>query len=196
MSPTKSRPQMARLRPRSEIYVAVAVGVGIVATTLVLVWALRPGTPGIPGTGGILVRQPRVSLWVALVAAALGWGLWFVLRSDRRPRRLSTRNAVLVVVGIVAVAAVLSAVFWPGGLVKHYQASPSAEVPIDPTGDPALDPSGDPSLDPTGDVPIDPTGDPAADPGADPGADSSGTGTPEGTPAAPADGSGGATPNP
>lgn len=122
---------MARLHSRSEIYVAVAVGVGIVVVTALLVWAMRPARAGIPGTGGLFTRQPRVCLWLLLVGVALFAGLWWALRSDRTRRRLSTRNAVLVVVGAVAVGAVLAAVFWPGGLVKEYKATPSAELPTD-----------------------------------------------------------------
>ena len=49
MSPTRSRKPVARVRPRSELVVAIAVAVGIVVATLFLVWALRPGEPGIPG---------------------------------------------------------------------------------------------------------------------------------------------------
>ena len=59
MSPPR-RKQTARIRPRSEVVVAVLVGVGIVVGTVLLIWLLRPkSADGTPGTGGLFTRQPR-----------------------------------------------------------------------------------------------------------------------------------------
>jgi hypothetical protein len=133
MSPTKQKKQVARLHERSEIVVAVLVGAGIVLATLVIIWAMRPGEPGVPGTGGIFSRQPRVTLLVILGVGALIWGLWWVRHGRRRPRRLSTRAASIVVIAVVIVGSVIAGIIWPGGLVKDYPSTPDfSDVEEDP----------------------------------------------------------------
>jgi len=123
MTPTRSRKQVARVRPRSEVVVAVAVAVGIVLATVFLVWALRPGTAGVPGTGGIMSRQPRVSVLIVAAVVVLAIGLWWVFRR-RGLRRFSRRVAALIVIGVVLVASILVAIFWPGGIVRDYPSAP------------------------------------------------------------------------
>jgi hypothetical protein len=121
MSPTKTRkPTAVRAHPRSEIVVAVLVAVGIVLATLLLVWLLRPGEPGVPGGGGLLARQPRATLWVVLGVALLAFGIWWVLNGRRRPKRVNKRTAVTVTAAVVIVLIVLAGIFWPGGLLRQY----------------------------------------------------------------------------
>jgi hypothetical protein len=142
MSPTRSRKQVARVRPRSEVVVAVAVAVGIVLLTVFLVWALRPGTAGVPGTGGFMSRQPRV--WVLIIVAliVLAVGLWWVFRR-RGLRRFSRRVAALIVIGVVLVASILIAIFWPGGIVRDYPSAPK-EPKTTPTTVPPTVPNTNP----------------------------------------------------
>jgi cytochrome bd-type quinol oxidase subunit 2 len=136
MSPTKK--SVAHLRPRSEIYVAIAVAAGIVAVTVFLVWALRPATAGVPGTGGIMTRQSRFWLWLVLSVGVMALAIWWVRNGKRRPRRLSAWSAILLAVVVVGVVSLLAAIFWPSGLIKHTPsvakidtppASPATSVP-------------------------------------------------------------------
>jgi hypothetical protein len=120
MSPSRTRRPTVHRRPRSEVVVAVAVSVGIVVSTVLVIWALRPGEPGVPGGGGLLARQPRVTLLVVLGAALLAAAIWWVAYGRRRPRRVSRRLAVAATAGIALAAIVLAGIFWPGGLVRHY----------------------------------------------------------------------------
>jgi hypothetical protein len=124
MTPSRSRKQVGRLRSRAEVAAAAAVATGIVAATVLLVWLLRPGRVGVPGEGGLLARQPRVGLWLALSAAALGAGVWWARHGRRRPRRLSGRSLVAVTVAVVGAASAAAGVFWPGGLQRHYPSLP------------------------------------------------------------------------
>jgi amino acid transporter len=126
---TKTRKPVATLgRPRSEILVAIAVAAGIVLATVLIVWLIRPGKPGTVGTGGLLSRQPRVTMWVVLTAAALALAIWWVLRGAHRPRRVSSRVAVIVAIVVVLVVAVAAAIFWPDGLVRHYPSKPKTDT--------------------------------------------------------------------
>ncbi|HEY5170141.1 MAG TPA: hypothetical protein VIK54_00280, partial [Acidimicrobiia bacterium] len=72
MSPSRPRQQFVPARPRAEIVTAVAVGVGIVGATVLLIWLIRPGGSGVAGGGGLFNRQPRMTMLVVLTAAALG----------------------------------------------------------------------------------------------------------------------------
>src|SRR3954466_5256462 len=108
MSPSRTRKPTVRARPRSEVLVAVAAAVGIVAGTALLIWLMRPGEPGVPGGGGLLSRpsrgalpgglsrQSRVTRLVVLSVGALAIAIWWVLNGRRRPRRLSQRAAVTI----------------------------------------------------------------------------------------------------
>jgi hypothetical protein len=130
MSPSKSRSQFVRARPRAEVIAAVVVAATIVVGTALLIWLLRPGKPGVPGGGGILSRQPRMTILVVLTAAALATVVYRVLRGRRRSARLSERGALLLGCGVVVVMAVAGGIFWPDGVVKHWPKRPKlAETP-------------------------------------------------------------------
>ncbi len=139
MSPSRTRKPIVRSRPRAEVITAVVAAVAIVGGTLLLIWLMRPGEPGVPGGGGLLSRQSRATLLVVLTAAALAIGIWWVLNGRRRPRRVKPRVAVTVTVVIVLGASVTAAVLWPGGLIRHWpkQVKPF-ENPLPPETSPSL----------------------------------------------------------
>ncbi len=119
MSPSRTRRPIARVRPRSELVGAVAVGVAIPALTALLIWLMRPGTPGAPGSGGLFNRQPRVTWLVVLAALAFGAVAWWLARA-RAARRIPTRPGVAVAGVVAVVGAVVAGLVWPGGLVRHW----------------------------------------------------------------------------
>lgn len=132
MSPTRTRKPAVRGRARSEIVVAVAVGLAIVLGTVLLIWLLRPGAPGRQGTGGLFARQPRATLFVLITLAVLGGALWWVLR--HRIRRLSRRLAIVLSCVVVLGGAAVVAIVWPGGVVHHWQSEPNVSpAPTPPT---------------------------------------------------------------
>jgi len=137
MTPSR-RKQVARVRPRSEVVAAVAVGVGIVGGTILLIWLMRPkGTAATPGTGGLFTRQPRVVLLVLLgVIVLLSLGAWLV-RGRRRPRKLRTRTALTTATIVVVAATVVGGIFWPGGLIRHWPPQPK---PVTSDTTPVTDP--------------------------------------------------------
>ena len=124
MSPSKARSQFIPARPRSEVVTAVGVGAGIVFGTALLIWLLRPGTPGIPGGGGLLSRQPRMTILVVLTAAALGTVVYRVLRHHKRSARFSPRGSLLIGSGVVIVLAVAGGILWPNGVIRHWPKRP------------------------------------------------------------------------
>jgi hypothetical protein len=130
MSPSKTRAQFVPARPRAEVVAAVAVAATIVFGTVLLIWLLRPGTPGVPGGGGLLSRQPRMTILVVLTAAALATVSYRAVRHHRRSARLSERGALLVGSGVVLVLAVAGGIFWPGGVIRHWPKRPKlADTP-------------------------------------------------------------------
>lgn len=124
---SKKRKPVGLGRDRTEIIVAVIVAVGIALVTAILVWALRPGSPGSRGEGGIMTRQPRVFLWLFIFGAILAWAIYWVL--NRRFERVSRNTAVAIAAVIVVAAAVITAFFWPGGFLRNY---PSFDIPDSP----------------------------------------------------------------
>jgi len=129
MSPTRTRKPVVRGRSRSDIVVAVAVGLAIVLGTVLLIWLLRPGSAGQPGSGGLFTRQPRATLFVVITVALLGGAIWWVLH--HRIRRVSRRVAIVLSCVVVLGGAVVVAIVWPGGVVHHWESQPN--VPVSPT---------------------------------------------------------------
>lgn len=136
MSPARSKRQapVPQLRGRGEVVKAVAAGAAIVLATALIVWLMRPGPPGIPGTGGLMNRQPRVSWLIGMAAGAAGLAIWLILRGRRtRPRAKILTPIALVV---VLVATVVAGFLWPGGLLRHDVAPtpvPEEEAPTTTT---------------------------------------------------------------
>jgi hypothetical protein len=127
MSPSRGRGQYVPLRPRSEVYTAIAVAAAIVIGTALLIWLMRPGAPGQTGTGGLFARQPRLTLLGFVTLLAIGGVVYYVL-SRRRQWRFGRRVTVAIGVGIVIVLAVVVGIVWPGGVVKHYTSFSNAPV--------------------------------------------------------------------
>ncbi len=145
MSPPARRPQRQQrqqfvpARPRSEVITAVAVSAGIVITTALLVWLIRPGTPGVAGGGGLFNRQPRITILVLLAAAVLAGMVFYVLRR-RHPPRFGTRGSIAIGSVITVGAAVVAGIFWPGGVIRHWP--PQFKLPdVTPTSVPSSTPT-------------------------------------------------------
>lgn len=125
-------------RSRSEVVTAVVVGATIVVLTGIIVWLLRPGSPGVAGGGGLAVRQPRATLLLVLVAFA---GVLVVLRFRRRPlKRFGPRGSIALGLGVVALAGVVAAILWPGGLLRDYTVTPFTPPPTPPSSTPSSGP--------------------------------------------------------
>jgi hypothetical protein len=126
---------VAHLRERREIVTAVLVSVGIVVLTVLLIWMMRPATPGVPGSGGIMTRQPRASMLVILTILIGGGVIWWVVRGRHRQwNRIGMRGAVALAMVFILFVAVMAGIFWPGGLVRHYPSAPApVEVPEETT---------------------------------------------------------------
>jgi hypothetical protein len=133
MSPARSkRKAVPHRRSRAEILKAVGVGVGIVAVTAVLVWLLRPGPAGVPGTGGYMNRQPRSSWLVGMALGVGGIATWWILRRSSSRTRARAKVILPITLGVVLVATIVSGVFWPGGLLRH-DVAPAPEPPTTTT---------------------------------------------------------------
>jgi multisubunit Na+/H+ antiporter MnhB subunit len=135
MSPSKSRQQFVPSRPRAEVFTAVAVAVGIIVTTALLIWLIRPGTAGVPGRGGLFSRQPRATILFLATLGALGAVIAYVTRR-RKSFRLGTRGAIGVGAAGVVVLALAAMIFWPGGIVRHWPRQPKVTTPLTPTSAP------------------------------------------------------------
>jgi hypothetical protein len=136
--PSRTRKPVVHARPRSEVFVAIAIGVGIVLAVVLLIWLMRPGTAGGVGGGGLFNRQPRIS-WLTFGALALGaYGTYYVLRGRRRPRRVSPVLAVIAVWILVGITYSLLSIFWPHGVIKHYPSLPKLEQPSTQTTIPTI----------------------------------------------------------
>ena len=138
MSPSR-RQQFVPGRPRSEVYVAIAVGVGIVVGTALLIWLMRPGKSGVPGGGGLFARQPRMTILVILTAAALSGVVAFV--TTRRHLRFGVRGSIAVGSASVVVLAVVGGIFWPGGVIRHWPKQPKIDTTPTPATTPVTSPT-------------------------------------------------------
>jgi len=123
MSPSRGRKQFVPARPRAEVITAIAVGASIAIGAILLIWLIRPGPQGVPGKGGLLSRQPRMTLLVLSSAAAIG-GVVLLVRRRRRQPRLGLRGSIALGSALVIVAAIVGGFFWPGGVVRHWPKQP------------------------------------------------------------------------
>jgi hypothetical protein len=128
-------PQKLRKYERADIVKAVGVSAAIVVVTAVIVWLMRPGPPGIPGTGGIMNRQPRAS-WLIVGAIVVGTiACWMIMRGHGR-----TRERAKVVLPIALVVVLLGAIglgiAWPGGLLRHDVAPSLEPIDVEPEPEP------------------------------------------------------------
>jgi len=128
MSPSRTRRPVHRHRSRREVITAVGGAAAVVLGTALMVWLLRPGTPGAEGTGGLASRQPRAAWLVGLTLIAFVLFLWWALRRERDWRG---RGVIILIGGgvVLLLAAVLAGILWPGGLLRHTEATPSAPPP-------------------------------------------------------------------
>lgn len=143
MSPSRTRQQFVPSRPRAEVITAVAVSVGIVVGTALMIWLIRPGKPGVPGGGGLLSRQPRITLLVVVTAAVLGVVLLWARRGRRTPKRLGQRGSIIVGSAVVIVLAIVGGIVWPGGILRHWPQQPKfSDTPAtNPTSVPSSKPA-------------------------------------------------------
>jgi cytochrome bd-type quinol oxidase subunit 2 len=122
---------------RSEWVLAVVGSAAVVLVTVVLIWAMRPGSPNsfTAGKGGLIHRQPRVSLMLLATAAVMAIVAWLILRPESKVKQ-QRRAALLSVVGVV-VAAVAVFAIWHNTLVHDY-AVPPPDTTIPPTSVPSI----------------------------------------------------------
>jgi hypothetical protein len=121
------------VRDRREIVTAVVVSGAIALGTLLLIWMMRPATPGDPGSGGIMTRQPRVSLLIILTLGVGAFVIWWISR-DRHRRRFSARQLIAFSIVVMLVLASVAAVTWPGGLIRHYPSQQPIDIPVPSSG--------------------------------------------------------------
>jgi hypothetical protein len=123
MSPSRTRRPVHKVRSRREVLTAVGGAAAVVLGTALMIWLLRPGSPGVEGTGGLASRQPRAAWLVALtLAVTLAFG-WYVLRNQRR-----WQGKVIVILAVggfaILLLAALAGILWPGGLLRHTEPVP------------------------------------------------------------------------
>jgi hypothetical protein len=138
MSPSRTRRKaVPRRRSRRELLTAIGGAVAVVLATALLIWLMRPGTPGVEGTGGLASRQPRAAWLVALTLIALVAFSWWAIRRQESWRG---KFVIVLVVGwvILGLLAVLAGILWPGGLLRHTEPVPEAPDPTDVTLPPEL----------------------------------------------------------
>jgi hypothetical protein len=124
MSPSRTRQKAVRRhRSRRELVTAIGAAAAVVLGTALLIWLLRPGTPGVEGTGGLASRQPRAAWLVGLTLVAVIAFTWWAIRRQRDWRG---RIVIVLLVGwvILLLAAVLAGILWPGGLLRHTTPAP------------------------------------------------------------------------
>jgi hypothetical protein len=115
------------------------VSASIVIGTALLVWLMRPGTVGVPGGGGLLNRQPRMTILVLLAAAVIGGIVLYVVRRRHAPR-FGTRGSIAIGSAVTIVVAIGAGIFWPGGVIRHWP--PQFKLPdVTPTSVPSSTPT-------------------------------------------------------
>jgi peptidoglycan biosynthesis protein MviN/MurJ (putative lipid II flippase) len=138
MSPSRSRKGFVPARHKHEVRIAVAVSAGIILGTILLIWLMRPGPTGIPGQGGLLARQPRMTILLIIAAVVVVGYIAFSARR-RQGSRLGSKGAIAMGVVVIFGLAFVAGVFWPGGVVRHWPARP--KIADTPTTNPASIPS-------------------------------------------------------
>jgi hypothetical protein len=111
------------------VVVAVLVGVGIVAATVLLIWLLRPkSADGTPGTGGLFTRQPRFIILLVLAVIVMTGVIVYLQRGRHRPRKVKASTSMPIATVVVVALAIIAGIFWPGGLIRHWPPQPKAET--------------------------------------------------------------------
>src|SRR5437763_232446 len=95
--------------------IAIGGSILVVLVTVIVIWAMRPGNAVNPGSGGLIHRQTKASLWLLATAAALGIVVWLVLRPESRVRH--RMPALLLGVGGVVIVTVVVMAVWHDSLV-------------------------------------------------------------------------------
>ncbi len=113
---------------RREWALAIGGSAAVVIVTIILIWAMRPGNTLSPGSGGIIHRQTKASLWLLATLAAVAIVSWLVLRPESKLRN-PLRALLLSISGVVIAAVVVMAV-WHNSLVHDYSVP---TVPTTPT---------------------------------------------------------------
>ncbi len=109
--------------------VAVLVGVGIVAATVLLIWLLRPkSADGTPGTGGLFTRQPRFIILLVLTVIVLACVIAYLQRGRHRPKNVKMATWLPIATIVVVALAIVAGIFWPGGIIHHWPPQPKAET--------------------------------------------------------------------
>lgn len=112
---------------------AIAVGgsLAMVALTALLIWMMRPGRAFVPGTGGLITRQPRAAWLVVAVLVAIGLSYWLVKRPTAKWKRPMLVAGICVAV-IVILAPLVATQWGESGILRHYTTQPTfAPLPTD-----------------------------------------------------------------
>ncbi len=133
-----SAPRSRRLRNQAAPVIvakrdrAIAVGgsLAMVAFTALLIWMMRPGQPFVPGTGGLITRQPRASWLVVAVVGAIGFSYWLVKRPTAKWKR-PMLVAGICTAAIVILAPLVATQWGESGILRHYTTQPT--FAIEPT---------------------------------------------------------------
>ena len=135
MSPARSRRTAGAPPPRAAREVVTGrsgAASPSSSRTALMIWLLRPGPPGIEGTGGLVNRQPRATWLVASSRSRGRRRLSPGASCDGQRRRRSPRAGRSSPIALRAVAGrsrSIAGIVWPGGLLRHTEPVP----PLDRT---------------------------------------------------------------
>lgn len=104
---------------RRELIEAIAAVAGILVVTALLIWGMRPG--------GLLGRQPRVVLWLVIVAVVFTVAVRMLALPGRRFGD-DPRVGWGIAAGIAGVVALVLGFLWPSGLVVR-DSEPQVFIP-------------------------------------------------------------------